>query len=36
MKNKRKHRDTKLVPTEATGRFLVSEPNYPVTNFFFG
>ena len=35
MENVRKHRDIKLVTTEARKSDLVSEPNYPTTKFFF-
>ena len=35
MENVRKHRDIKLVTTEARKSDLVSEPNYHTTNFFF-
>ena len=34
MKNGRKHRDNKLVTTEARRNYLVSEPNYHITKFF--
>ena len=34
MENVRKHRDIKLVTTEARKSDLVSEPNYHTTNFF--
>ena len=34
MENVRKHRDTKLVTTEARRNYLVPEPNYHVTIFF--
>ena len=34
MENMRKHRDIKLVTTERKRNYLVSEPNYHVTNFF--
>ena len=34
MENERKHRDIKLVTTEARRNCLVSEPNYHSTNFF--
>ena len=33
MENVRKHRDIKLVTTERRN-YLVSEPNYHITNFF--
>ena len=36
MENLRKHRNIKLVTTEARRNYLVSEPNYDTTNFFFG
>ena len=32
--NVRKHRDIKLVTTERTKNYLVSEPNYHTTRFF--
>ena len=32
--NVRKHRDIKLVTTERTKNYLVSEPNYQTTKFF--
>ena len=32
--NVRKHRDIKLVTTERTKNYLVSEPNYHTTKFF--
>ena len=35
MENVRKHRDIKLVTTEARKSDLVSEPNYHTTKFFF-
>ena len=35
MGNLRKHRDIKLVTTEPRRNYLVSEPNYHKTNFFF-
>ena len=31
----RKHRDIELVTTETRRNYLVSEPNYYTTNFFF-
>ena len=34
MKNVRKHRDIRLVTTEKTRSFLVSEPHYRTTKFF--
>ena len=34
MENVRKHRDIKLVTTEARRNYLVPEPNYHVTIFF--
>ena len=34
MENVRKHRDIKLVTTERTRNYLVSEPNYHITKFF--
>ena len=34
MENMRKHRDIKLVTTERKRNYLVSEPNYHITNFF--
>ena len=34
MKNVRKHSHIKLVTTETTRNYLVSEPNYHTTNFF--
>ena len=34
MENGRKHRDNKLVTTEARRNYLVSEPNYHITKFF--
>ena len=34
MENVRKHRDIKIVTTEARRNYLVPEPNYHVTNFF--
>ena len=34
MENVRKHRDIKLVTTERTKNYLVSEPNYQITKFF--
>ena len=35
MENVRKHRDIKLVTTEARRNYLVSAPNYHTTDFFF-
>ena len=35
MENARKHRDIKLVKTERRRNYLVSEPNYHTTNFFY-
>ena len=34
MENVKKHRDIKLVTTEARRNYLVSEPNYLITKFF--
>ena len=34
MENVRKHRNIKIVTTEARRNYLVPEPNYHVTNFF--
>ena len=34
MKNVRKHRDIKLVPTERRRNYYVSEPKYHTTKFF--
>ena len=34
METVRKHRDIKLVATERTRNYLVSEPNYHITKFF--
>ena len=34
MENVRKHRDIKLVTTEARMNYQVSEPNYCITKFF--
>ena len=34
MKNVRRHRDIKLVITEAKGNYLVLEPNYYATKLF--
>ena len=34
MENVRKHRDIKLVTTETTRNYLVSEPSYQTTKFF--
>ena len=36
MENVGKHRDIKLVITEARSNYLVSEPNYHTKNFFSG
>ena len=33
-KCKKKHRDIKLITTEKRRNYLVSEPNYHITNFF--
>ena len=35
MENVRKHRYIKLVTTERRRNYLVSEPNYHTTNFFY-
>ena len=35
MVNVRKHRDIKLVTTEARRNYLVSEPNYHTINIFW-
>ena len=35
MENTRKHRDIKLVTNEARRKYLVSEPMYHTTIFFF-
>ena len=35
MENVRKHRDIKLVTTERRRNYLVSEPNYHTTKFFY-
>ena len=35
MENVRKHRNIKFATTEARGNYLVSEPKYHITNFFF-
>ena len=35
MENVRKHRDIKLVTTERRRNYLISEPNYHTTNFFY-
>ena len=35
MKSVRKHRDIKLVTTKARRNYLVSEPDYYKTTFFF-
>ena len=34
MENVRKHRDIKLITSNRTGNYLVSEPNYHTTKFF--
>ena len=34
MENVRKHKDIKLVTTDARRNYLVSEPNYNTTKFF--
>ena len=34
MENVRKHRDIKFVTIERRRNYLVSEPNYQITNFF--
>ena len=34
IKNLRNHKDIKLVTTEATRNYLVSQPNYHITVFF--
>ena len=34
MENIRKHRDIKLVTTNKTGNYFVSEPNYSTTKWF--
>ena len=34
MENVKKHRDVKLVATQKRRTYLVSEPNYHITNFF--
>ena len=34
MENARKHRDIKFVTIERRRNYLVSEPNYQITNFF--
>ena len=34
MENVKKHRDVKLATTEKRRTYLVSEPNYHITNFF--
>ena len=34
MENVRKHRDIKVVTTEARRNYLVSEPSYHTTSFF--
>ena len=33
-KNMRKHRNIKLVTTEKSSNYLISEPNYPTAKFF--
>ena len=35
MKNVRKHRDNKLVTAEKRRNYVVSEPNYQTTKFFY-
>ena len=35
MRNVRKQKDIKLVKTETRRNYLISEPNYDATNFFF-
>ena len=35
MENLTKHRDIKLVATKASRTYLVSEPNYHISMFFF-
>ena len=35
MRNVRKQKDIKLVKTETRRNYLMSEPNYDATNFFF-
>ena len=35
MKSVKKHKDIKLVTTEARQSYLLSEPNYHTTKFFF-
>ena len=35
MENVRKHKDIKLVTTERRRNYLVSEPHYHTTKFFF-
>ena len=35
IENVRKHRDIKLVTTERRRNYLVSEPNYHTTKFFY-
>ena len=34
MENMSKHRDIKVVTTETSRNYLLSEPNYHTTNFF--
>ena len=34
MENVRKHRDIKLITTERSRNYLISEPNYHTTKFF--
>ena len=34
IENVKKHRDVKLATTEKRRTYLVSEPNYHITNFF--
>ena len=35
MENVRKHKDIKLITTQARRNYLVSEPNYHTIQFFF-
>ena len=35
MENVRKHKDIKLITTQARRNYLVSEPNYQTIQFFF-
>ena len=35
MENVRKHKDGKLITTQARKNYLVSEPNYHTIQFFF-